>query len=47
MKINWIQSLLNPKNTLWKDLTLYLLKLILNFDQNLALFGKNRFLQVY
>ena len=36
--IKWIQRLLNPTNVLWKDLMLYQLKLILNSDQDLALF---------
>ena len=38
LKINCIQSLLNPTNVLWKNLTLYQLNLILNHNQGLALF---------
>ena len=37
MKREWIQSLPNPTNTLWKNLMLYWLKLILNSDQDLPL----------
>ena len=37
MKREWIQSLPNPTNTLWKNLMLYSLKLILNSDQDLPL----------
>ena len=37
IKTKRIQSLLNPANTLWKDIMLYWLKLILNSDQDLAL----------
>ena len=38
IKIKWIERLLNPTNALWKGLMLYLLKIILNSDQALALF---------
>ena len=37
-KIKWIQRLLNPTNTLWKFLVLFRLNLILNSNQDLALF---------
>lgn len=37
-KIKWIQSLLNPTNSLWKDITVYQLNLILYSTQGLALF---------
>ena len=36
-KIKWIQSLSNPTNALWKNLTLYQLNLILNSNHGLAL----------
>ena len=32
-EIKWIQRLLDPANALWKDLMLYRLNLILNFNQ--------------
>ena len=38
LKIKWIQRLLNPTNALWKNLMLYQLNLILNYNQELALF---------
>ena len=38
IKIKWMQRLLNPTNALRKDLVLYLLNLILNSNQGLALF---------
>ena len=38
LKIKWIQKLLNPTNALWKNLMLYQLNLILNYNQELALF---------
>ena len=44
LKIKWIQKLLNPTDALWKDLMLYRLKLILNSNQGLALFGQKQFL---
>ena len=37
IKIKGIQRLLNCTNALWKDLVLYWLKLILNYDQDPAL----------
>ena len=37
MKREWIQSLPNPTNALWKNLMLHRLILILNSDQDLAL----------
>ena len=38
LKRKWIQRLLNSTNPLWNDLMLYGLNLILNSNQNLALF---------
>ena len=38
LKIKWIQRLLNPINALWKNLMLYQLNLILNYNQGPALF---------
>ena len=38
LKTKWIQRLLNPTNALWKNLMLYQLNLILNYNQELALF---------
>ena len=38
LEIKWIQMLLNPTNALRKNLMLYQLKLILNYNQGLALF---------
>ena len=38
LKIKWIQRLLNPTNTLWKNIMLHQLNLILNYNQELALF---------
>ena len=38
LKIEWIQRLLNPTNALWKNLMLYQLKLILNYNLGLVLF---------
>ena len=38
LKIKWIQRLLNPTNALWKNLMLYQLNLILNYNQGPALF---------
>ena len=38
LKIKWIQRLLNPTNALWKNLMLYQFNLILNYNQELALF---------
>ena len=47
LKIKWIQMLLNPTNELWKDLMLYRLSidLILNFNQDLALFRQKQILR--
>ena len=39
LKIKWIQRLLNPTTALWKNLKLYQLNLILNYNLELALFG--------
>ena len=41
---NKVQRLLNPTNTLWKDLMLYRLNfdLILNFNQDLAFFRQKQ-----
>ena len=36
LKIKWIQRLLNPTNSLWKNPMLYQLNLILNCNQELA-----------
>ena len=36
LKIKWIQRLLNPTNSLWKNPMLYQLNLILNYNQELA-----------
>ena len=44
-KIKWIQRLLNPTNVLWKDLILYRLNLILNYNQGLALFRQKQILR--
>ena len=44
LKIKWIQRLINPTNALRKDLMLYWLKLILNSDQDLALFRQKQIL---
>ena len=44
LKIKWIQRLFHPTNALWKDLMLYRLNLILNFNQGLALFRQNKIL---
>ena len=38
LKINWIQTLINPTNALWENLMLYRLNLILNYKQELALY---------
>ena len=38
LKIKWIQRLLNPTYAPWKNLILYQLNLILNYNQGLALF---------
>ena len=38
LKIKWIQRLLNPTNALGKNLMPYQLNLILNYNQELALF---------
>ena len=38
LKIKWIQRLLNPTNALQKNLMMYQLNLILNYNQGLALF---------
>ena len=38
LKTKWIQKLLNPTNALWKSLMLYQLNLVLNYNQELALF---------
>ena len=38
LKVKWIQRLLNLTNALWKNLMLYQLNLILNYNQVLALF---------
>ena len=46
IKIKWIQRLLNPTNAIWKDLMLYWLKLILNSEQDLALFRQKQILKV-
>ena len=47
LKIKLIQKLLNPTNSLWKDLKLYWLNvdLILNFNQSLALFRQKQILR--
>ena len=45
LKIKWIQRLLNPTNALWKNLMLYQLNLILNYNQELALFRKKQILR--
>ena len=44
IKMKWIQNLLNSTNALWKDLMLYWLKLILNSDQDLAIFQQKQIL---
>ena len=38
LKIKWIQKLVNPTNALWRNLMLYQLNLVLNYNQELALF---------
>ena len=45
LKIKWIQALLNPTNTLWKDFLLYRLNLILNTNQGLPLFRQKQILR--
>ena len=45
LKIKWIQRLFHPTNALWKDLMLYRLNLILNYNQGLALFRQNQILR--
>ena len=45
LKIKWIQNLLNPTNALWKNLMLYQLNLILNYNliiKNWPFIDKNR-----
>ena len=42
LKIKWIQRLLNPTNAVWKNLMLYQLNLILNYNQELAFLDKNK-----
>ena len=44
VKMKWTESLLNPANAPWKDLMLYWPKLMLNPDQNLALFWEKQVL---
>ena len=43
LKTKWIQRLLNTTNALWKYLMLYRLNLLLNSNQDLARFKKNKF----
>ena len=38
LKMKRIQRLLNPTNAVWKNLMLYQLNLILNYNQQLAFF---------
>ena len=45
LKIKWIQNLLNPTNALWKNLMLYQLNLLLNYNliiKNWPFIDKNR-----
>ena len=42
LKLKWIQRLLNPNNSLWKNIMLYQLNLILNYNQDLVFLDKNR-----
>ena len=44
LKMKRIQRLLNPTNALWKNLTLYQLNLVLNYNQSLALFKEKQIL---
>ena len=45
LKIKWIQRLLNPTYAPWKNLILYQLNLILNYNQGLALFRQKQILR--
>ena len=45
LKIKSIQRLLIPNNALWKNLMLYQLNLILNYNQGLALFKQKQMLR--
>ena len=40
LKAKWVQRLLNLTNALWKGLMMYRLNIILNSNQDLALFRK-------
>ena len=42
LRIQWIQKLINLTNALWKDLMLYRLNLILNYNQGLVLYTKKQ-----
>ena len=44
-KLKWILRLLNPTKSLWKDLMLYHLILILNSNQGLAIFRQKQILR--
>ena len=45
LKIKWIQRLLNPIYTLWRNLLLYQLNLVRNYKQGLALFTQKQMLR--
>ena len=46
LKIKWVQRLLNPTNALWKNLMLYELNFLLNYNQELALFRQKQILRL-